>query len=103
MKVHFKPTTKRGKWSIWLIIAFGILMGIFGILLSSGQQGGETIFSNPLLSVAILSAGTAGIAAFFTGIASIIRDKERAVLVFITVVIGVGVLGFALGEIISPH
>ena len=78
-------------------------MGIFQALVASGQRGGETFFSNPLLSAAILPAGTAGIAAFFTGIVSIIRDKERAVSVFIAVVIGLGVLVFVLGELIYPH
>ena len=78
-------------------------MGIFWALVSSGQRGGETFFSNPLLSAAILPAGTAGIAAFFTGIVSIIREKERAVSVFIAVVIGLGVLVFVLSEVIYPH
>ena len=103
MKAHFKPVTKPGKWSAWLIVAFGVFMGIFQALVASGQRGGETFFSNPLLSAAILPAGAAGIAAFITGVVSIIRDKERTVSVYIAVTIGLGVVVFALCEVIYPH
>jgi len=78
-------------------------MAIFWVLVHSGERGGETFFSNPRLSAAILPAGTAGIASFFTGVISIARDKERAVPVFIASVIGFGVLFFVLGEFIHPH
>ena len=103
MKAHFKPKTKLGKWSAWLIVAFGVFMGIFQALVASGQRSGETFFSNPSLTAAILPAGTAGIAAFIAGLVSIIRDKERSASVIIAVVIGLFVLIFALGEVLYPH
>ncbi|OGY24459.1 MAG: hypothetical protein A2172_04915 [Candidatus Woykebacteria bacterium RBG_13_40_15] len=47
------------------------------------------------------------LAAFVVGIISIIKDKEKSILVYITVVIGLlGLLFpflFVLGEILSPH
>ena len=56
-----------------------------------------------LIPATIIPAGICGIAAFFTGIISIIKSKERSVLVFLTTVIGFLVLIFVLGEILVPH
>jgi cytochrome bd-type quinol oxidase subunit 2 len=101
--VRLFPKTTLGKWSTVLIIVFLISMVKFYLLIYSGQRGGETFFSNPTLSVPILIAGGAGITAFFTGIISILKQKERSVIVFITTAIGFVVLFFALGEILFPH
>lgn len=73
------------------------------MFVASGQRGGETFFSNPLLTTTILAAGAAGAAAFFTGIVSILIRKERAIPVFAATAIGLFVLFFALGEILFPH
>lgn len=97
------PQSKLGKWSVWLIAAFLVLLGVGMMLVSLGQRGGETIFDNLLLSIPMLLAGAAGIASFVVGLISIIRSKERHVLVIIATVIGFIVAFFIAGEIISPH
>jgi len=103
MRVHFKPKTNLGKWSAWLIVAFAVSMASFGILVASGQRGGDTFFSNPILTIPVLIAATSGIAAFFTGIISIVRRKERSISVYVAVAFGLITLVFVLGEIIFPH
>ncbi len=103
MRVHFKPTTYLGKRAAWLIFAFAVSLASFGILVASGQRGGDTFFSNPILPAPILFAATSGIAAFVTGLISIVRRKERSISVYVAVAFGLFVLVFALGEIISPH
>jgi len=103
MRVHFKPKTRLGKRSAWLLVAFAILLGVFYILLASGQRGGDTFFSNPILTVPMLLAATSGIAAFITGLISIIREKERSISVYLSVAIGLIVLIVVLANIISPH
>ena len=103
MQVHFKPKTKLGKRSAWLIVAFAVSMASFGILLASGQRGGDTFFSNPILTIPVLIAATSGIAAFITGIISIVRRKERSISVYVAVAFGLITLVFVLGEIIFPH
>ena len=103
MKVNFSPATPLGKWAGRFIIIFFVLLAIFYLLVASGQRGGETFFSNSLLAIPILVAGTAGAGAFFVGIFSILIQKERAVFVFVATTIGLFVLLFALGEILSPH
>ena len=103
MRVHFKPTTYFGKWSAWLIVAFAVSLASFGILVASGQRGGDTFFSNPILTVPILFAATSGIAAFVTGLISIVKRKERSISVYLAVAVGLIVLIVALAQIIPPH
>ncbi len=103
MRVRFKPTTYLGKRAAWLIFAFAVSMASFGILVASGQRGGDTFFSNPILTVPILFAATSGIAAFITGLISIVRRKERSISVYVAVAFGLMTLVFVLGEIIFPH
>jgi len=97
------PRTRPGWWSLGLIIGLALALVLARLLAAWGQAGGETFFSNPLLAVPMILAGACGVSAFFTGLISIIIRRERAVLVFVTTIIGLFVLAFWLGEIISPH
>jgi hypothetical protein len=45
----------------------------------------------------------AGIGALVTGLISIIREKDRGILVFIAMLFGAFVLAFLVGEILIPH
>lgn len=103
MRVHFKPTTKLGRCSAWLIIAFAAFFGSLQALVASGQRGGDTFFSNLALAIPGLLAAASGIAAFVTGLISITRRKERAVAVYLAAAIGFFVLTFVIGEIAFPH
>ena len=88
------PKTSLGKWSVKLIILFFLLLatGMF-VVSALGQRGGETIFDNLTISIPMLSSGTSAIAAFFIGVLSIWKYKERSIFVF----------WFVLGEILVPH
>ena len=98
------PKTKLGKWSVGLVIAFFLLLATGMIVVSVFHQtGGDTIFDNLWISISMLSAGASAIAATFTGIVSVWRQKERAILVFVSSLIGLLVLWFVLGEILVPH
>ena len=103
MRVSYKPSAVLGAWSVRLIafaLAFFIL---FAALVALGQRGGETFFSNLALTIPMLIAAILAVCAFFTGILSIIRNRERAVFVFISTVLGFLVLLYGLAEIIFPH
>ena len=103
MRIHFKPTTKLGRCSAWLIVAFAVFFGSLQALIASGQRGGDTFFSNLVLAIPGLLAATSGIVAFVTGLISITKRKERAVAVYLAVAIGFVVLTFVIGEIAFPH
>lgn len=82
--------------------AFGILFGIFLPPVASGQHGNETFFSNLALSVPVLLASISGMVAFLSGLAGVIWKQERSALVFLAMFIGLFVLVFWLGEVVSP-
>ena len=103
MKIYFAPKTSLGKWSVALIIAFMVLLGVFQLLVASGQRGGETFFSNLILTIPMLIAGVSGISAFATGLIGIIKSRERSVIVYLAALIGLFVLLFWIGEIAFPH
>lgn len=98
------PKTKLGRWTLWLIIIFVLLLatGMF-VVTFLGQTGGKTIFDNPLISVPMLGAGAAAITALLIGAVAIIKEKERSAFVFIATLIGLLVLIFILGEFLFPH
>lgn len=97
------PKTLLGKWSVGLIATFFLLIISCLLLVASGQRGGDTFFSNLVLGVPGLLAGTCGVSAFFTGLIGIIRSKERSILVFLATAIGFYLLALLLGEILVPH
>jgi hypothetical protein len=103
MNVHFKPKTKLGNKSACFILIFAVSIASFYILVASGQRGGATFFSNPILTAPVLTAATSGIAAFITGLVSIIKHRERSISVYLAVGFGLFTLLFVLGEIIYPH
>jgi len=95
--------TRLGKWSVGLIVIFFLSLATLYFFIALGQRGGEGFFSNLLLAIPGLVAGISGIFAFFTGIISIFKHKERAVFVFLSTAIGFLVLFWCLAEILFPH
>ena len=103
MRAYFKPKSIPGGWSLGSGAAFLLLLLTFHLLVASGQQGGDTFFSNLWLTVPALLAAVSGISAFFTGIIGVVKSKERSVPVFLSTVLGLFVLLFVLGEFLITH
>ena len=103
MQVNILPKSYLGKWSTGLIAAFVVFFVTFQVLVASGQRGGETFFSNLVLTIPILLAGTSGVLAFLTGLIGAIRNGERSILVFLAMVVGLFVSLFSIGEVVFPH
>jgi len=89
--MKLKPQTKLGKWSVWLnaffliIIAASIfLVNVLGILSYDDHWWDVTV---PVVFFA-------SIAAFILGIIAIIKNKERSVFVYASVIIGLLVILF---------
>jgi hypothetical protein len=104
------PKTALGKWAVGLIVAMPILFIIgtsFTNLFYKSVPSGDTIFADiaarPALALTMLAGMVAGISAFITGLVAIIRQKENALLVYISIAIGALLIIFLVGEIVSPH
>lgn len=97
------PKTRLGRYSGMSLLGFVLFFIVFQALVMSGQQGGETFFSNLWLTIPFLLGVILAIAGLIFGCISIIRDQERSVLVYVATVIGFFVLVFVIAEIVFPH
>jgi len=104
------PKSNLGKWSVGLILAMFILFVIGSSLTNSLYESvpaSGTIFqdiiSRPALAISMLVGFGAGISAFVTGLISIIKQKERAVLVYGSTLVGAALTLFLIAEFLFPH
>ena len=104
------PVTTLGKWSVALIVAVPVLVLIGTATVETLYQSvpaGRTISADivarPALALPMLAAAACGFSAFMTGLLAIIRRKERAVTVYVSVAIGALIVLFIALEIIFPH
>ena len=97
------PATRLGRWAAGLIVGSGALFVVMDVLVRTGQRGGDTFFSNKPLAITVLAAFACGIAAFGAGLVAVVWQRERAVPVFVALVLGFFMLWFAVGEIVVPH
>ena len=84
MKTDFMPKTRLGKWSVWLNALFLIVIVISIILVN---MLGLLSYDDHWWDVTVPIVFFASIVAFILGIIAIIK-KERSILVYISVIIG---------------
>jgi hypothetical protein len=89
VKITLLPRNRTGKWSAGLSVFFIILIGL------KIQPAGIPL---PTFFIAIL-----GLAGFFAGIAAIIKDKDRAILTFLSILVGLIIIIWFAAELIFPH
>jgi len=85
------PTTPLGKCSVWLIIAMLILFAVGKLFPEDG-----IIFTLTMIAVM-----TAGISSFITGLLAVLRRKEKALLAFVSTLIGALLIWILIGAIIE--
>ena len=90
MKLNFIPKTRLGKWSIGLSIAFIVLIGMKI----------ADYFHFPLPTPAIAALGLMG---FILSLIAIFRNKDRAILIFLPVLVGLVIILWTTAEFIFPH
>ena len=104
------PKSALGWWSVGLIIVMPILFVIgssfSGSLYESVQAGGTLladIAARPLVGLTMLAGMAAGISGFITGLLAIVKQKEQALLVYLSTVIGGLLILFLVAELAFPH
>lgn len=97
------PSTHLGRVCCGLGAVAGAFFVTFFALVASGQRGGDTFFSNPSLATTILAAAALATVAAAVGLTAVIRQSERAVVVFTIIVLGVAVFMFGVAEVVFPH
>lgn len=95
------PTTKAGRLACWFAFAFLAMFFLNQVVM--GVRQSLDVFPRAGLIVygwALLACGlTAGVVGTF----AVVRRRERSVLVFLTMLPGIMVLTFLLGELLVPH
>lgn len=69
----------------------------------AGESISEDIAGRPALALTMLAGMVAGISAFITGFVAIIRQKERALLVYLSTTLGMLLILFLADEMVSLH
>ena len=105
MRIAVLPKTSLSRWSVGLAAAFILLFVLFQTFAASVRcyPVPNPGLPSPVIVMAVVADYISGIAAFVIGLISIIKSKERSILVFLVVVVGVIALLFLLGEVIFPH
>ena len=83
MQIATLPKSVLGWWSVGLCVASILFQILFEVILGPGPNYNMALAN----ALTIVLTGIA-VAAFVTGLISIIKSKERSILVFLTTVIG---------------
>jgi len=96
-RLHLLPQTPPGWWSGRLFLA-AITLFIATILLVNvaGQRGLWIAFT-------MIPAGVAAVLGGITAAVAVFRFRERGALVLISLLVGVAVVWFLIGEVTTPH
>lgn len=104
------PKTNEGKWSVGLVLAMFVLFVIGSSLpntLYESVPAGDTILKDisarPVLAISMLIGFGAGISAPITGLMSIIKRGERAILVYGSTLVGAALTIYVIAELMFPH
>ena len=91
--MKLKPETKLGRWSVRLNIFFLIIIIISIILV---KVFGILSFDDRWWDITVPVAFLIEMVAFFTGIRAVRKNKERSVLVYLSVIVGLLTILFIL-------
>jgi len=88
MKATFTPTTRSGKWAVVLSLAFIILISL------------KIMGTMPLPTFAIAAIGLLG---FLIAIFAFFNSKERSILIYLSILVGLVIIFWTAAELLFPH
>jgi len=92
------PVTRLGRYSVGLLVASTALIAVGNGLAAAGQEGPGF---NPWLALTIFPGALSAVLAGVTAAFSIFRRRERSLLVFLALLVGLFVTWFNLAGVIS--
>lgn len=93
MKIQLCSNAKTGKWAAILTLLFIVLMSL---KLSALAMFIRLPLPTPLIAVI-------GVAGFIVGVVSIIKNKDRALLTLLSILVGLIIIFWTIAEIAFPH
>jgi hypothetical protein len=98
MRITILPKTSLGRWSAWLAVAWILFLVLSMFVAESGLV--KLPLSGRALDLAMLGVtGGISIASFVTGLISIIKSRERSILVFLALVVALLIVAMAIVEV----
>jgi len=100
------PTTRLGRWSMWLAAAFIVMFAIYMVFVGVfGTTTSETMSSFSRIVMPFYGIGMmlVGLSAGVVGLVAIIKNRERSWVVWATLLPMAFVLFFVIGEFTVPH
>lgn len=88
MKIRLWPKSGFGKWSAGLSIFFIILIWL------------KMQYGIHLMTFAIAALGLAG---FLLGIVAIFKNKDRSILIYLSILVGLVIILWIAAELLYPH
>jgi uncharacterized membrane protein len=92
------PASRLGWWSVGLEVAFFALLMLWQGLNRAGYGGREAFFEHPFVTSLVLAAMASALAGGVTSFMSILRSRERSLLVFAALAVAIFVFLFTLAE-----
>lgn len=100
------PTKPVAKWSVRFLFAFlaAFVLSQVVFMFRVNNPGGEDFVQfRPLLIAISLVVMASGLGAFVTAVYSLIKEKEKSALLYVSLLLGAFVIIFLLGEVLFPH
>ena len=105
MNISVLPKTSLGKWSVGLtgaLVVFFVSLRVFYAYVHRNPVP-DPGPPSPFIFIVVVAEYASGIGALLTGLVSLIKSKERSILIFLVVAAGILALIWLLGELsISP-
>ena len=103
------PQSPVGKFAVAMIIMMPVLFVLGGMMASmyDDVEAGATILDDiaarPGVAIPMILGFVSGIEALIASIFAIVRKKDHAFLVYVTLAIGVMLVAFLVGEVVFPR
>jgi hypothetical protein len=99
--IFSRPSTRLGRGSVWLAVAFVALFLVNAIVFAPSTV--ESPWRQAVLPFYALFMLACGLSAGIAGLVAVIQRGERSWLVWLAILLGLLVLLFLVGELLAPH